>query len=730
MNFVNKHLCVFDKYEDWVYYSNFFIRPNVSYLLDKIVVVYWLNIESIWGLTIGGYWYGGCFKLNNNPTIQGVPSVPDGERLLNLKEFCYGLSHITEIAKFNVDNVTSISKAFYGMSSLNKIFINNNIKFNNVLDASYAFSHCTSLKDMELELPICTDFQDIFNSCSSLELCNLICDNGSNFAWAFANTKLRLEDILFPSNSIYFNFNNGVSFYSAFLNLNTYQDLTLNLQSKFPSVISQSGIFDGVKFHTSTNPNIDIYGFDGRIKQLFYNVQALDLSDVVQHFNNVNYTLSANVSMKEEFRPSNLNNVNSFLARHININSGSYQINSLQETFAGVKGLYEYPNVDTQYATTTNGMFGFAHIHLDRDPAFILPSQSQTGYMANKTYDLSNCTDISGMFGNIQIIDKTSGINTPFQESAIPVITNTNNVEHCDSFISGTSIADSWSRNLTNNLATYSNTFANTILSTLGNSVKIKAYQTLFLFAGSNGYLTGSAFTGNGYTTPIDIYMKKDPLDTNNTVTLGRLWMNCLNMITTPRVDIYVYPGRLLDKSCILDGTLDNNSMVNIAEICRIYGNSTYGPHKATTWQGKLSSMGANIVFSDPNNINVPFVSNGYKSQMQNIEFSIIRSSFGLEYIPNLSNASLISFIEALIPYEVNNGDILYNGKGQDTTGLITNYATIRMTNAQYTNTTVLPSSIIVPGKPNATIADFWQDLSNDLGGSRNLWGYRIEWSA
>jgi len=131
MRFDNKHLCTYDKYIDWVNASNTFSLPNVSYLTDKLAVVYWISIETIWGLTIGGYWQSaGNYRLGSGISVEdalilGVPSVPDGIRITNMSYLCSSLPNVEEVAMFNMDNVTNMLAAFRGCSKLERVFHTN-----------------------------------------------------------------------------------------------------------------------------------------------------------------------------------------------------------------------------------------------------------------------------------------------------------------------------------------------------------------------------------------------------------------------------------------------------------------------------------------------------------------------------------------------------------------------------------------------------------------------------
>jgi len=50
MAYINKHLTFFNTYTDYVAATKH--TPNVSYVHDKLRVLYWMNIETIWGVLI------------------------------------------------------------------------------------------------------------------------------------------------------------------------------------------------------------------------------------------------------------------------------------------------------------------------------------------------------------------------------------------------------------------------------------------------------------------------------------------------------------------------------------------------------------------------------------------------------------------------------------------------------------------------------------------------------
>ncbi|MDR2233959.1 MAG: hypothetical protein LBE56_12680 [Tannerella sp.] len=107
-------------------------------------------------------------------------------------------------------------------------------------------------------------------------------------------------------------------------------------------------------------------------------------------------------------------------------------------------------------------------------------------------------------------------------------------------------------------------------------------------------------------------------------------------------------------------------------------------------------------------------------AKIADITFSLVRGGVSLNTLNNLTDATLISFIEALVPVNPANTDTDYAGTGLSsyTAPLI-----IMLNNAQYTNPAIIPSLGI-------SIQNFWLDLSNDLGGSRSDWGYHVLWMA
>jgi hypothetical protein len=97
-----------------------------------------------------------------------------------------------------------------------------------------------------------------------------------------------------------------------------------------------------------------------------------------------------------------------------------------------------------------------------------------------------------------------------------------------------------------------------------------------------------------------------------------------------------------------------------------------------------------------------PFFSPTALSRMANIQFEIIRGTFNLMYLPELTQASLISFCEALVPFNPNNTANQYTGSNYVGTGnagySAGNNALIRMPESLYQSTVMIPSYGITVG--------------------------------
>ena len=700
---------MFDKYEDWVHSSNYFVRPNVSYLLDKIVVVYWLNIESIWGLIIGGYWQGSganrTYILANNPTVTGVPSVPDGERMMTLNDFAQGVSNATEIAKFNISNVTSSINTFSGLSKLKTVFDNNEIKSNTIVSASSMFYGCSDLEKLTLEFPNCIQFSHLASGCSKLEDFKLLCDNGSYFEQAFRGIKMPLENILNPT-APYFNFNKAKYLSQAFQDMTTYQNLTVDLNSKFPLAVDMKRMFDGLNFRTQTNPgvntDINISGFSDISSSLLANIKAFDSNNNQTYFNKIKYTLSANSSMYDNIRGE----FQGLKLRYFEIDENGFHVTSWRSAFNSTDGLWEFPQVPTGYADNINEMFSNAIVYIPDNPSYVCPA----------VYDVGNCTKLDSVFYNVKINSQTLN-PAPYSSNAYPSFVNTQNIVSAISTFRRNEMSGTWSKNLTSNKCEYINTFDNcNNLVTFDNSVKFNVYKTMTSFIASDRNINNS-FTADGYNTPIDVWMKNSPSDTNNTISLNNLFSECNNLVTSPIINIW-YEGSIpINAASVKAGLIPNSIKVDTGGLMSSDGTTSNSKPELTTWRGDFVTVGAGASSAD-----APFYSYYFTQPLKNINFGLVRGAYNLRNTPDLTLASMISFIKAFTPANPANTHFEYAGTGLD------NYISetpIYITQKQYDGDYTTPGvSDTIPGTTE-TIKQFWQSFFV-AGGSRLDWGYKI----
>ncbi|MDR2233958.1 MAG: BspA family leucine-rich repeat surface protein [Tannerella sp.] len=407
---------------------------------------------------------------------------------------------------------------------LETVFADNAIESDHITSAQYMFSGCSSLQSMELDFPSCKNFAGIFSGCSSLNDIKLVCDSGTNFGASFQGVKMLIEDILNPSDPKYFNFDNAQNVSLLFDKCSTNENLNLDLSAKFPNTISGDSMFSNVKFNLA-KPEVHVTGFYSAFAKMFSGATGIDGSNNIQPMHLIEYTLNKDTSLAEEFQ--------NMLLESVIIHENGYKVTSYAGTFKGTKHLLEIPDLPASNATTMYQMFNGA----------VLDIQDSMNYVNPYTYDLSNCTTIENMFRDTAATENIA--NDMITSEFFPKFINTDKLVNCNfAFQSASLVTGVWNRPVTDNLVEYGHTFGNQrFITSFDNSVKFNVYKTMNSFIGVGEQLPQEsgptyAFTGAGYTTPIDVYMKKDSNDSNNSINCGGLFSRCTSMTESPTINL------------------------------------------------------------------------------------------------------------------------------------------------------------------------------------------------